>query len=123
MEKRFIYLAAVLILAVILTAPAVSAQDMRNDATDYTIKINTAENLEETWQNLADDYEFANRGLLAEVSPVIIKNSEGKAVIDTSKFTFLNNKTAPLTIQNSLFQHAKLTRSAAQKPQKPHTIW
>lgn len=81
---------------------------MRNDATSHTTAINTAENLSGTWQNLADDYTFVNRGLLVEVDPVIILNEKGVPGINTTAFSFLNNEEVPVTIQNSLYQHAQL---------------
>lgn len=81
---------------------------MRNDATSHTTAINTAENLSGTWQNLADDYTFVNRGVLVEVDPVIILNEKGVPGINTTAFSFLNNEEVPVTIQNSLYQHAQL---------------
>ena len=96
-----------LLLMLFFIVPS-SGADLRNDATPYTAAINTAENLSVTWQNLADDYEFANRGLLVHVDPVIIRNENGAEVINTTSFSFLNHNESPVTIQNSLYQHAQL---------------
>ncbi|MDO5845389.1 MAG: alkyl sulfatase dimerization domain-containing protein [Methanocorpusculum sp.] len=97
-----------LLLLLLAVSPASAAEDMRNDATNYTAAITSAENLSETWQNLDDDYAFIRQGLIKEISPVIIQTADGGDVVNTSAFTFLSAETSPATIQNSLYQHAVL---------------
>lgn len=104
MKYSVFWCAVVLMLFFVVPS---SGADLRNDATPYTIAINTAENLSDTWQNLADDSAFVHKGLLVEVDPVIIRSEKGADVINTTYFSFLNNETAPVTIQNSLYQHAQ----------------
>ncbi|MDO8842341.1 alkyl/aryl-sulfatase [Methanocalculus sp.] len=94
--------------ALLLIASPVVAEDQRNDATSYTRAINTAEDLSKTWQNLNDDIEYANRGLLAAPDSQIILNAAGKPVLDVTGLSYLQNNTAPLTVSAGLYEQARL---------------
>ena len=94
--------------AVLLIASPVAAEDPRNDATSYTSAINTAEDLSKTWQNLDDDREYASRGLLAAPDSPVILNAAGMPVLDLTGLAYLQNTTAPVTVNAALYEQARL---------------
>ena len=93
---------------VLLLAPPVAAEDVRNDATAYTVAINTAENLSKTWQNLNDDIEYANRGFLAAPESPVILSAAGRPVLNLTTPSYLRSNTAPTTVNVALYEHARL---------------
>lgn len=102
-------IAGVIVLLLILAACPAAAADLRNGATEYTKIINAEEDLSVTWKNLADDYDYATRGLLAEVKPVIIRNADGQDVVNNTPYLeLLKSEEAPDTVHNALYQQAKL---------------
>ena len=53
-------------------------------------------------------FENASKGFIATLDPLTIKRPDGSAVLDLSKFDFLNNE-APPTVNPSLWRQAQLT--------------
>ena len=54
-------------------------------------------------------FENASKGFIATLDPLTITRPDGSAVLDLSKFDFLNNNEAPPTVNPSLWRQAQLT--------------
>jgi alkyl sulfatase BDS1-like metallo-beta-lactamase superfamily hydrolase len=81
----------------------------QKDATVFTIKANKAQysdpNLD--WE-IGLDFEFAQRGFIAKLDEPTIRNKEGLPIYDLSPYTFLDQETAPFTVNPSLWRQARL---------------
>ena len=106
-DKRLPVLLLCLCVVLLLALP-VAAEDVRNNATAYTVAINTAENLSKTWQNLNDDIEYANRGFLAAPESPVILSAAGRPVLNLTAPSYLQSNTAPTTVNVALYEHARL---------------
>jgi alkyl sulfatase BDS1-like metallo-beta-lactamase superfamily hydrolase len=86
------------------------AEDTAPPASAYTKEMNAA-----VYQQLnfndKQDIEDAKRGFIASLSTQIIKNDQGKTVINLDNWSFLKGE-APDTVNPSLWRHAQLTNIA-----------
>ena len=78
-----------------------------NDATGYTEEANQAvlndEHLD--WHSV-EDSEAAQKGFVAKLDPPVIKNAEGRPVWDMTQYSFLEEETAPPTV--NLWRQSRL---------------
>ena len=54
------------------------------------------------------DFEEAARGFIATLDTPVIRDAEGKIAWDLNAFAFIDNETAPDTVNPSLWRHARL---------------
>ncbi|MGW4029193.1 alkyl/aryl-sulfatase [Streptomyces sp. NPDC004838] len=55
------------------------------------------------------DFEDAARGFIGTLDPPVIRRADGRPVIDLSAYEFLRSDEAPVTVNPSLWRHAKLS--------------
>jgi alkyl sulfatase BDS1-like metallo-beta-lactamase superfamily hydrolase len=80
-----------------------------NDATPVTVEANRAISKHEhlDWED-REDWEAAQKGFIASLDPPLIKDSEGRAVWDLGDYSFLEEESAPPTVNPSLWRQARL---------------
>lgn len=80
-----------------------------NDASEFTKRANREF---EDGANLdypdETDFEFATRGLIARLDDTAIRNDEGDAVWDLGPYSFLEDGSAPPTVNSSLWRQSRL---------------
>lgn len=59
------------------------------------------------WENELD-FDFAQRGFIAKLEDPVIGNKDGQLVWDLTPYAFLDQKTAPPTVNPSLWRQARL---------------
>ena len=79
----------------------------RNDATDSTAAANRALLDELSWED-RQDFENAARGFIASLDDPVIRDAAGRPVWDLSAFAFLEQETAPATVNPSLWRQSRL---------------
>jgi alkyl sulfatase BDS1-like metallo-beta-lactamase superfamily hydrolase len=81
----------------------------RKDATQLTRQYNKEQydNPNLNWEDKLD-FEFAQRGFIAKLEEPVIRNKEGQPVWDLTPYTFLDEETAPTTVNPSLWRQARL---------------
>lgn len=99
-----------LLVAGLIGSGYLYAEDTAPPASAYTKEMNAA-----VYQQLdfndKQDIEDAKRGFIASLSPQMIKNDQGKTVINLDNWSFLKGE-APDTVNPSLWRHAQLTNIA-----------
>lgn len=90
----------------LISISVAKAADKLGAATSFTKKANQAV-LKELNFNDREDFEFANRGLVARLPNPKIKTRE--TLYDTEAFAFLKDKPAPDTANPSLWRQSQLT--------------
>lgn len=98
---------ALLISLSILAAPPVAPKD----AEPATIQANAAVLKELDFTN-REDFEDAQRGLIAAPADGIIKDTEGQVIWDLKSYDFLKQKEAPPTVNPSLWRIAQINMNA-----------
>jgi alkyl sulfatase BDS1-like metallo-beta-lactamase superfamily hydrolase len=81
----------------------------QKEATIFTQNANKAQYADPNfnWQNELD-FEFAQRGFIAKLEDPVIGNMDGQPVWDLTPYTFLDQETAPPTVNPSLWRQARL---------------
>ncbi len=77
------------------------------DATQFTAEAN-ASVLEKLPFENQEDFELASRGFIANLENPVIHDAEGKPVWDLNAYAFLDEETAPPTVNPSLWRQARL---------------
>ncbi|PKL65590.1 MAG: MBL fold metallo-hydrolase [Methanomicrobiales archaeon HGW-Methanomicrobiales-3] len=87
---------------------ASTAKDLRNNATEYTVATNLNANNTPAWNN-SEDFDFANRGLLATYQPLIIPaDIPNITAWNAEAFRRFENGSRPDTINPLLYRQAQL---------------
>ncbi len=94
-------------LSVFALSLRVEAQVAPKDATDITEKANAAVLQKLPFANKTD-FENANRGFIATLPDVTIKNEKGQVVWTLDPYKFLEGAEAPATVNPSLWRQAQL---------------
>jgi linear primary-alkylsulfatase len=80
-----------------------------NDATGFTEEtirvISDHDHLD--WED-RQDWEDAQRGFIASLDPPVIKNADGRDVWDLNQYSFLEEDSAPPTVNPSLWRQSRL---------------
>ncbi|MGF1470611.1 MAG: alkyl/aryl-sulfatase [Rubrobacteraceae bacterium] len=81
----------------------------RKDASGFTAAANEAlyEDPHLDWEDTLDS-EFAGRGLIARLEKPVIQTADGAPVWSLSQYAFLEEETAPPTVNPSLWRQARL---------------
>ena len=81
----------------------------QKDATPFTRELNEARYADPDlhWEDELD-FEFAQRGFIAKLKEPIIRNKDGRLVWDLTPYIFLDQETAPPTVNPSLWRQARL---------------
>jgi linear primary-alkylsulfatase len=79
------------------------------EATGFTTQANQAVSAlgQLDWEG-AQDWEDVQRGLIARLDPPVIKDSTGRAVWDLGSYSFLDEESAPPSVNPSLWRQARL---------------
>ena len=85
-----------------------AAQDLRNNATDFTVAANLNANNTPAWNN-NEDFDFASRGLIATYDPLIIPaDIPNITAWNAEAFRFFKNGSRSDTINPLLYRQAQL---------------
>lgn len=103
MKTKLLFLATTLVVF----GSVIAAQEPPKDATPITQSANQA------WLgrlpfNDRQDFEDAQRGFIATLPQMTIKNADGRIVWDLSSYAFLKEEKAPPTVNPSLWRQAQL---------------
>ena len=79
----------------------------RKGATRFTEAANTAVLNELSWDD-TQDFDFAGRGFVASLNEPIITDTNGRSVWELNGYPFLEEETAPLTVNPSLWRQSRL---------------
>ena len=79
----------------------------RKDATRFTEAANTAVLNELSWDD-TQDFDFAGRGFVASLNEPIITDTNGRSVWELNGYPFLEEETAPPTVNPSLWRQSRL---------------
>ena len=81
----------------------------QKEATKFTQNANKAQYADPdfNWENELD-FEFAQRGFIAKLENPVIGNKDDQPVWDLTPYTFLDQETAPPTVNPSLWRQARL---------------
>ncbi|MFA4849272.1 MAG: MBL fold metallo-hydrolase, partial [Methanoregula sp.] len=85
-----------------------AAQDLRNNATDFTVAANLNANNTPAWNN-NEDFDFASRGLIATYDPLIIPaDIPNITAWNAEAFRLFKNGSRSDTINPLLYRQAQL---------------
>ncbi len=105
----------VLIILALMTIASVDltseAAESPKDAEPATKQVNAAILKELNFAD-SEDFEDAQRGLIAAPADAIIKGTDGSDVWNLQAYDFLKQKTAPATVNPSLWRQAQLNMNA-----------
>lgn len=88
--------------------PASAAQELRNNATDFTVAANLNANNTPAWNN-NEDVDFAGRGLIATYDPLIIPAEIPNITAwNAEAFRRFENGSSSATINPLLYRQAQL---------------
>ena len=79
----------------------------RKEATEFTAKANQSPLSELNWEN-NEDFELSGRGFIASLDDPVISDVNGRPVWDLSAYDFLNEETAPASVNPSLWRQSRL---------------
>lgn len=79
----------------------------RNEATSATAAANRAQHEQLNWEDNRD-FENASRGFIASLDDSVITDGAGRPVWDLNGFPFLQEQTAPPTVNPSLWRQSRL---------------
>ncbi len=83
------------------------ADNAQKDATTATSNANISV-LKELDFTSKQDFEDAQRGLIAAIPDLDIKDATGRSIWNMKDYAFLNNETAPATVNPSLWRQSRL---------------
>ena len=79
----------------------------RKEATSFTTAANSALLSELNWDDVRD-FEAASRGFIASLDDPVILTADGRPAWDLSAYPFLEEETAPSSVNPSLWRQSRL---------------
>ena len=97
-----------LVTSLLLSSLALAAETPK-EATSFTKEKNQQVSQELPFSD-TQDFEDAKKGFVATLPKLVIKSSEGHDVWDITSYDFLDGKSAPFTVNPSLWRIAQVNK-------------